>query len=168
MENLIEVLGKECDEYDKLLALSMKKTPVIVSGDLARLQQITDEEQIVVGSISHLERQREEVTKDIANVLNKDVAELKLSHFIYMLGSRPQEQKPLAQAHDRLRSCVDKLRNVNEQNRELLFSALELVDFDMQILQAMRQGPQTANYDKGAYNVGGNIGIGSRGFDAKQ
>jgi flagellar biosynthesis/type III secretory pathway chaperone len=162
------VLGKECDEYDKLLALSMRKTPVIVSGDLTKLQQITDEEQIVVGSISHLERQREEVTKDIANVLNKDVAELKLSHFIYMLGGRPQEQKPLAQAHDRLKNCAEKLRSVNEQNRELLTGALELVDFDMQILQAMRQGPQTANYDKGAYNVGVNFGVGSKGFDAKQ
>jgi flagellar biosynthesis/type III secretory pathway chaperone len=168
MENLIEVLGKECDEYDKLLALSMRKTPVIVSGDLAQLQQITDEEQNVVGGISHLERQREEVTKDIANVLNKDVADLKLSNFIYMLGGRPQEQKPLAEAHDRLRNCVEKLRNVNEQNRELLISALELVEFDMHILQAMRQGPQTANYNKGAYNIGTSIETGSYGFDAKQ
>lgn len=33
MENLIEVLDLESAEYEKLLELSMKKTPVIIAGD---------------------------------------------------------------------------------------------------------------------------------------
>ena len=33
MEDLIEVLEKENSEYEKLLALSMKKTPVIIGAD---------------------------------------------------------------------------------------------------------------------------------------
>ena len=48
MENLIEVLDKESREYESLLGLSMKKTPVIVSGNLEELAKITEEEQIVV------------------------------------------------------------------------------------------------------------------------
>jgi hypothetical protein len=55
MEDLIEVLNQECTAYDELLGLSSKKTPVIAAGDLEKLSQITDEEQIAVGKIQKLE-----------------------------------------------------------------------------------------------------------------
>ncbi|MCH5260001.1 MAG: flagellar export chaperone FlgN, partial [Lachnospiraceae bacterium] len=55
MEVLIDILEKESQEYEQLLALSMKKTPVIVSEDLDALSQITDEEQIIVSRINHLD-----------------------------------------------------------------------------------------------------------------
>jgi flagellar biosynthesis/type III secretory pathway chaperone len=168
MENLITVLHKECDEYEQLLVLSKKKTPAIVSGDLEGLRLITDEEQRVVGGISRLDHQREEVMKDIANVLNKDVAALKLSVLIHMMGERPKEQSFLSQAHHRLQTSVKELQRINEQNRELLGSALELIAFDMNLIQAMRHGPETANYDRGAYNAGGTLRVESGGFDAKQ
>ena len=58
MEDLIEVLNQECIEYDELLGLSSKKTPVIAAGDLEKLSQITDEEQIAVGKIQKLEKRR--------------------------------------------------------------------------------------------------------------
>ena len=38
MENLIEVLGQECKEYEGLLSLSQKKTQVIAGGNLDELQ----------------------------------------------------------------------------------------------------------------------------------
>ena len=91
MENLISVLEAEASEYEILVGLSTNKTPVIIKGDLAALQQITDEEQIVVGRIQHLEKQREEVIGDIANVINKDVKDLKLVNLIEMLRDRPEE-----------------------------------------------------------------------------
>ena len=42
MEDLLNTLEQENAEYEKLLALSLKKTPVIVSANLDELQQITD------------------------------------------------------------------------------------------------------------------------------
>ena len=54
-----------------------KRAALKAAGDLEGLQKITDEEQIVVARINHLDAKREEVTKDIANVLNKDVNKLK-------------------------------------------------------------------------------------------
>ena len=42
MENLIEVLNNESQEYDQLLELSTKKTPVLVAGNLEELARITD------------------------------------------------------------------------------------------------------------------------------
>lgn len=168
MENLIDLLEKESNEYEVLLGLSMQKTPVIVAGDLQELQKITDEEQIVVSRINRLEHDRIQTTKDIANVMNKDVAELKLVNLIEMLRSRPQESGKLAAVHDRLMGFVSNLQRVNNQNSELIANALELVEFDLNLLQAMKTAPATANYTKGAYTDGSMMGPGTGGFDAKQ
>ncbi len=168
MENLIDVLDKESSEYEVLLGLSRKKTPVIVSGNLEDLQKITDEEQELVGRINQLEKKRVEVTADIANVLNKDVETLKLKNLIAMLESRPMEQKALAEAHDKLQIAVRELKRANEQNSELLNNALEMVAFEMNLLQATKAAPETANYNRGAHSAGDTMGVVSRGFDTKQ
>ena len=168
MENLLEVLQQESTEYEGLLELSQKKTPLIVGGDLDNLQKITDDEQIVVSRLHNLEKKRAEVTADIANVLNRDVENLKLTNLIEMMAARPAEQAKLAEVHDRLQSAVHNLQRANEQNRELLTNALEMVEFEMNLVQAMRAAPETANYTRNAYNSGDTMGIVSGGFDAKQ
>lgn len=167
MENLIDVLEKESSEYEVLLALSQKKTPIIVSGNLENLQKITDEEQEVVSRVANLDKRRMEITADIANVLNKDVTTLKLANLITMLEGRPAEQRALAESHDKLQVAVKELQRVNEQNRELLQNALEMVEFEMNMLQAMKTVPETANYNRSAYNAGDYMGV-NRGFDTRQ
>ncbi len=168
MENLIEVLENESAEYENLLNLSMQKTPVIVSENLEALEKITDEEQYIVSRINHLDHLRNEAIQDIANVLNKDVTNLKIVDLIKMLGQRPEEQQKLAAVFDKLQTNVRHVARINEQNRELLQSALEMVQFNMNVLQAMKMAPETANYNKGAYNTGDVIGMSSKSFDAKQ
>ena len=41
-----------------------------------------------------------------------------------------------------------------------------MVNFDLTLFKSLRQAPETANYDKNAYNTGELLG--SSGFDAKQ
>ena len=168
MENLIGILEAEGTAYEELLELSMKKTPIIIGGDLEGLQKITDEEQTVVAKINHLDAKREEVTRDIANVLNKDVTKLKLADIIRMLSQRPVEQNQLAAAHDKLKEVVGQMARINEQNRDLIQRSLEMVEFDLNLIQSMKSAPQTANYNRGAYNSGAVMGTGRGGFDAKQ
>ncbi len=168
MEVLIDVLDKENQEYERLLTLSMRKTPVIVSEDLDELARITDEEQIIVSRINHLDNQRNEAINDIANVLNKDVKNLKIVDLIKMLAARPEEQEKLAAVFDSLQENVRGVKRINEQNRELLQEALELVQFNMNVLQAMNKAPETANYNKGAFSTGDMIGASHKTFDAKQ
>jgi len=38
----------------------------------------------------------------------------------------------------------------------------------MNLLQAMKSAPETANYNKGACNTGTQMGVDGSGFDAKQ
>lgn len=168
MENLIDVLEREAGEYEKLLELALRKTPIIVSENLVELAKITDDEQIIVSRINHLDNQRIEAINDIANVLNKDVTKLKIVDLIKMLVTRPEEQMKLAAAHDKLQENVKNVKRVNGQNRELIQSALELVQFNMNVLQSIKAAPETANYNKGAYSTGEVIGMDHKSFDAKQ
>ncbi len=168
MENLIDTLEEESVLYEELLILSQKKTPIIVSGNIENLTKITDEEQLVVDKISVLEKKRETVTKDIADVLNKDPESIKLTNLIELLGKQPKEQKKLSEVRDRLREAVGNVRKINEHNQDLIRHSLEMVEFDLNMIQSMRQAPETANYGRSGYGTGDVLGSISGGFDAKQ
>ena len=168
MENLVDVLDKECTLYEKLLGLSSRKTTIIIQGDLKALAEITDEEQYIISDIQGMEKQRVTAMTDIANVLNMDVNSLKLTDLIQVLEKRPTDQKNLAFQRDRLVSVADNVRRVNGQNQELLKSSIEMVQFEMNIIQASKRAPQTANYSRAADTTGECLGYTSGGFDAKQ
>ena len=168
METLVDVLDKECTMYEKLLGLSSRKTSIIVKGDLKALAEITDEEQYVISDIQGLEKERVTAMTDIANVLNMDVNSLKLTDLIKVLEKRPADQKNLALQRDRLVAVAGNVRRVNGQNQELLKSSLEMVQFEMNIIQASKTAPQTANYSRAAGTTGECLGYTSGGFDAKQ
>lgn len=168
MEDLLNTLEQENAEYEQLLALSLKKTPVIVSADLEQLQQITDEEQLIVSRINKLDKIRNECMTQIAGVIHKDVNELTLAMVVDIFRKRPEEHKKLAAVFDKLKDTIAQMKRANEQNRQLLQSSLELVQFDMNMLQAMKTAPETANYSKNAYSTGSIMGAGTGRFDAKQ
>ena len=168
MEDLISILEQEDSVYEDLLKLSMSKTPVLISGDLEALSRITEDEQEIVNKVNALDKKREEGMKDIANVLGKDVKTLKLTDLIDVLRSRPAEQNRLAAIYDKLSDTIGQMKRTNEQNRELIESSLEMVQFDMNVLQAYKAAPETANYSKNALNSGAYMGNTKGGFDAKQ
>ena len=168
MENLVQVLDQECTMYEQLLGLSSRKTAIIVAGDLKALAEITDEEQHVIGKIQRLDKQRIVAMENIASVLNMDVDSLKLTDLITILEKRPQDQKNLAIQRDRLKNVTENVRRVNGQNQELLISSLEMVRFEMNIIQASKRAPQTANYSRALDTTGDCLGYTSGGFDAKQ
>lgn len=168
MENLMDLLERENSEYEKLLELSMNKTPVIIEGNIEMLEKITDDENVIVGRVNSLDKQREQVMKDIAAVLNKDVQNLKLTQLTLLLAGRPQEQKRLAAIHTKLKITTEQLVRVNEHNRDLITRSLEMVQYNMNVVKSLKTAPETANYTRGAYNAGSTIGGGQKSFDAKQ
>ena len=96
IDNLRDILDRESEAYERLTALSRKKTPVIIKGDLPQLQAIMDEEQLVAGEINHIEKERTGVMQEIAKVLNTDVESLKLMDMIRVLERRTVEKQILA------------------------------------------------------------------------
>jgi len=168
MEDLLTTLDMQVKEYEKLLELSNKKTPIIIEGNIDKLTKITDEEQSVVDRIAALDSKRVSITKDIANVVNTDVETLKLSVLIGILERQPAEQQKLAKIVDELTSVVKNVKLVNDNNRELISHSIEMVEFDLNLFKSMRQAPVTNNYGANGINDGSILGGTRGGFDAKQ
>lgn len=169
MEDFIDTLRKEHAEYEVLLEMSKKKTPIIVKGDTDALSKITEEESAVVDRITHLDKHRVEVLTDIASVLNKDVNTLTVPDLIALLARQPKEQGQLREVYDLLKVTLTEMKRVNEQNGKLIELSLEMVQFDMNLIQAAKSGPETGDYNRlGGYQTGGAFGGGRGGFDAKQ
>ncbi len=168
LENLIDVLDRENVQYEKLIVLAESKTPVIVAGDIENMGKITEDEQEIVGIIQGMEKQRDKFLADIANVVNRDVETLKLIDLIQMLDKMPDQQEKLEGIQKRLRATINRLREVNDRNQMLLAERLDMVDFNLNMIRAMKSAPQTANYSRDAYTNGQSLGIFHGGFDAKQ
>ncbi|MEE5989458.1 MAG: flagellar protein FlgN [Lachnospiraceae bacterium] len=168
IDNIVTILNRENEEYTVLVGLSREKTPIIIKGDLNALNAVTEKEQEVVARIQKLERDRISTMKDIAEVTNRKQEELKLADLIEMMNNRPAEQKKLREVHDRLKTTMKNMVTVNDQNRVLLKNSLDMVQFEMNLLQSMRQAPETADYNKDAYSTGTIMGSGTKRFDAKQ
>ena len=165
IENLIWTLEEENQEYKKLLELAKEKTSVIIQGDVAKLNEMTAREQEHTDRLAALEGRREEVIGDIATVLNKDVGTLTVKHIIELLAGQDKVQQMLSDVHDRLKLTLNDMVVINDVNKQLIEESLEIVNFNINYINGLNQLPETANYNKGAYNQQSPL-VNSR-FDAK-
>lgn len=166
MNELLGVLEREEAVYRELVEASTRKKEVIIKADIKALEEITGEEQEIAGRIKNIENKRIEIMDDIANVLNRDSKDLTVDVMMEVLKNQPKEQEELANIRSRLKDTLTEMKEINEQNQTLISQAMEMVEFDMALLKSMKQAPETANYNKQAYNTGELLG--SSGFDAKQ
>ncbi len=164
---LIDTLEKENTEYEGLLELGLEKTGIIIRNDVNGLSRMVEKEQLVMERIIALEKKRTEVSNDIADVLNKDVKTLTLTRLIELLSSQEKERDALISIHDRLSLTMKRMVDVNDRNRALLDQSMEMLQFEMNLVQSMRRGPETNNYGRDAY-ISNNYALPETKFDKKQ
>lgn len=172
VEELASVLGGQIEASKELYKLSMDKTPILVQGDLDALQKLTEAEQLVVDRLAGFDRKRERLMSDIADVTNRKSTGLTLSELIDSLASGSVEAARkqavvLSGLRDDLADICRKLARVNAQNEELVKSSLEIIDYDLNLVQSMRAAPETANYGRRATGTDSVLGRPTGGFDAK-
>ncbi len=166
MEELISTLSQEKELYLALLPIAEEKTKAIVANNLDELQEITNREQTAVGKISALERKRDEVIANMGIVLGRKPQELTLAELIRITEKQPKDQAALAELKDALGTAVRKLADVNERNNVLIKHSLDMIQFNMNLLQSTRM-VQGNNYTKSAgESIPGAAQTGM--FDAKQ
>jgi len=153
IDELINVLEQENKEYETLMLLSKEKTPVIVKGDLEKLQRITQVEQEFIGKITNLEKKRTDVMNDIGTVLSKDPKTMRVVDVIEILSKQPVEQNRLSEVHDKLLTTLENFKKYNEVNANLIKESLEIIDFNLNLVTSLYQDTGIANYDKNAKSV---------------
>ncbi len=166
MDNLITLLDEECKTYEDLVKVSSQKTQTIIDADIEKMQQITAKEQELTDLLQNMENKRLETVKDIAVVINKEDENLTITRLAELMDGQPEVAKTLINLRDRLKVVLNEMKAVNDKNEMLLKHAIEMVEFDLGLMKSMRQAPETANYNKNAYNTG--TLLGNSGFDFKQ
>jgi flagellar biosynthesis/type III secretory pathway chaperone len=170
IENLITELNEEYAVYQELLKVSMEKTPAIIANDLDRLTEVTDREQFLVDTVTGMESARKQTMNNIASVLNKRSADLKVRDIIEFLDGQPQFREPLAEINEKLSGLAKQLREVNLHNQNLITEALSMIEYNINLLQNINRAPETAEYSRDMFR--GNAHSGQEApagkFDAKQ
>ena len=167
IEELIAVLKQEEEVYKKLLPLEEAKIKIIIDNDLTALQRITEQEQLTVETVTALEHKRDEVIVNMGIVLNRNPKTLTLKKLIGLLEQQPKEQQELAQLHDSLTAILKRLSDANIRNQSLIEQSLEMIEFNMNLIQSTRMSPGSGSYTKNAYTDESTVGRTGM-FDARQ
>lgn len=166
MEELISTLSQEKELYLTLLPIAEEKTKAIVANNLDELQEITNREQEAVNRINALERKRSEVITNMGIVLGRKPEDLTLAELIRVTEKQPSDRAALTGLKDALGKAVKKLADVNERNNMLIKQSLDMIQFNMNLIQSTRM-VQGTNYTKSAgESMPGATQTGM--FDAKQ
>ena len=166
VEELVNILEAEEKIYQILIGYGERKRDVLIAADVPALEEITALEQLKSDELIQLSNKQVQVLADVATVLGKTGEKMTVSRLIASLGSQPKVQEQLTIARDNLIAAADKMKSLNDENIVLIQQAIELNEFDLTLFKSLRQAPETANYNKSAYNTGSLLG--SSGFDAKQ
>lgn len=164
IHNLIETLDQQKECYEGLLTLAQYKTDSIVNREMELLQEVLKREQEFMGRAARLEKNRETILKDIANVLNLDLKQLTISSLITKLDKTPKEQGKLRQLRQDLIEIVEEIKGHNITNQGLLNQSLEFIDFTLNALQSMNVHPASGYESKGDDSKQQSISF----FDTKQ
>ncbi|GKX28484.1 hypothetical protein SH1V18_09640 [Vallitalea longa] len=165
IEDLITTLEKEKNCYEDLLSIGEEKTETIIQGDITTLNELTNREQEIAGSVIKTDRKREEIIDDIAIVTNKNAEELTISNLADLLVKQEQEHIKLNNLKDEIKEIVEKLQRINDRNKILLKESLDYIDFTMNAIQS-NSSITNSNYESQGYIC--NDHDGKRFFDAKQ
>lgn len=166
VEELINVLEQENEIYIRLSEYAEQKRQILIDADIEALEKLTVLEQDASDELLSKSNKQVSILKDIANVLGKDSSDITVTKLIGYLETQPEYQKKLIVARDNLLKIATELKQKNNLNEILLNQAMEMTEFDITLFKSMRQAPETANYDRNAYNTGSLLG--GSGFDAKQ
>ena len=164
VEELVNVLDAEKKIYTTLVGYEERKKDVLIAADVTALEEITTKEQLAGDDLIAYSNQQIQILKDIATVLGRTDGKMTVTRLISLLDTQPKVQMQLTEARDSLLEAANWMKSLSEQNAVLIRQASELNEFDMTLFKSLRQAPETANYDKSAYNTGSLLG--GSGFDA--
>jgi flagellar biosynthesis/type III secretory pathway chaperone len=132
---LIEVMKEQTARHSELYGLSVEEKDAIVKNDVEELQKLVNLTNMVISQNNRLEKQRVSLTADIAEVMGLPSGDLTFSQLIEVMKGKPEEAE-LREVGNELREMMEKLKEANDLNRELLESAIDFVEYSLNALRS--------------------------------
>ncbi|MEQ2527519.1 flagellar protein FlgN [Bacillaceae bacterium CLA-AA-H227] len=136
-QDLIIIMDKLLKIHTSLYEIAIKKTDVIKLNDMNSLNQILKEEQSHIAAIRDLERERQRTVQLLCPIKNNPT----ISDCIeYVVGTDKDE---LINISNCLMEVVNKLKEANDLNHQLLQHSLHFINVSLNLL---RPQSQSLNY----------------------
>ena len=158
---LIDTLERQFALFDELIAYAAEKKDLIVGNKTSDLSKLTADENSVVVKLQKLDKSRAVLMNDIANVLGKTQVPT-LTELAEMLKETPEYER-IKDIAVRTRAKLEELKALNDQNKILVDSSLDYINFTINAIRSSLL-PEQAIYSKD----GEELGVRHSFFDAKQ
>ncbi|MCL2350759.1 MAG: flagellar protein FlgN [Defluviitaleaceae bacterium] len=135
VSNLIDVLKGQAELYNQVAALSARKKEFIIKNDIENLRETVSEENAIIPKIIRTDKEREKIMKDICSVLNKNEAELTISHLATLMENQPENDR-LIVALEEAKTAAGEMKKLNEENKALVQQALEYIDYNINVIHS--------------------------------
>lgn len=129
---LVEILEQENRIYKDLLEISRHKTDIIIEGKVSELDRMTGVEQKMVVNVGQLEKQREDLIKEMARHLEMDAREINMELIID--GVDAQLKDKFLNIKEEVTDTLNELKQVNDLNSELIEKSLEYINFSIGLI----------------------------------
>jgi len=159
---LVEIMQEQSERYNELLGLTLEEKDILVKNEVEELQKLTNLKNLVVTQNNRLEKKRIALVNDIAEVMGSNEKDIELAKLIEIIGDQP-ESAQLEEIGVTLRETLQKLKDANDLNRQLLESSIEYLEYSINMVRSS-VNPEPLEFPDRA-NRGGDV-YGS--FDATQ
>ncbi len=134
LSDLINNLQEQKQYYTELVLIAKEKRNVIIANDLENLNKFTTVENMLISKNNKADEKITEVISDIGIVLNLDESQLNISSIVKSINSN-DDKVTLTNLSKDLIALVSDLKKYNDINRELINTAMDYIDFSMNVIQ---------------------------------
>lgn len=143
---LIKLLQGQRDCYAALLQLAETKRRALINDDLQALEHALEQEQFLITTLGRLERERLATGVELSRELSIPADNLTLDLLIAKVDL--SLQRPLSELRAEIVAQIQRLKEINQVNGQLIDQALRVINASLQALGASSQQPAT--YGPGA------------------
>lgn len=156
---LLTIMWEQIKVFNMFKELGESKTPALVKGRYEDLERIIKAEELLVVEMGHLERQRQDRSREIARTLGMAAEEMSISSLQTVFSEHAEE---LEEIKSIFTATSRELGELNQLNNELIEQSLRHLDFTVQLLTETSGSPIYGH--SGSVQVGGSLES-SRLFD---
>lgn len=130
---LVHYLEEELKVYRHLLDIVRKEKEILVSTKIDELNENNKSKEMMMGKLRQLDRLREKMARELAQVVGADMAQPRLLDIASKL--QMQDGDRLRSLHQALDMVIKRLKDLNLKNEALVQSALTNVQGAMEALR---------------------------------
>jgi flagellar biosynthesis/type III secretory pathway chaperone len=134
IQAMLQTIYKLQEAHDALLDLANEKTRVLVRGEVDQLNQIVNKENKWIRAISEADQQRAQAVSEylLARGYHPN-PRISVSDLIKII-FKAEEKQALADAQKSLLTTIEKLRERNTLNQQMIQQSLAFVDYTLDLV----------------------------------